>query len=97
MSDHLQATVIRVDGTKESISLPEKSGDRLKALQELVGGYIEVVPLKDGGYMVIHKEEKLKSHLLNDTATALVQIDGWVSPQDYIAGVAVIVDEEALQ
>lgn len=97
MPDNLEAIVIRVDGTKETVALPLTAGDRLKALQRLVGGFIEVVPLKDGRYMILHEDEKLRPHSRNETATAMVQFDGWVAPDDYIAGAAVIVEEDALQ
>lgn len=97
MSENLEAIVMRVDGTKETVPLPITAGDRLKELQRLVGGFIEVVPLKDGRYLVVHKDEKMRPHSRNATATALVQFDGWVAADDYIAGTAVIVEEDALQ
>ena len=60
----------------------------LKELQELVGGYIEVVRTIDGRFMVINEKGKLHRLPLNKQATRVYQ-HGLVDP---IVGPALIVD-----
>lgn len=42
---NIEASMIRPNGEVDSISLPEDEVARLRQLQEIVGGYIEVVAL----------------------------------------------------
>ncbi len=60
------------DGRSEERQ-PENGRDfQLKELQEIVGGYIEIVPTKDGRIMVCNEEGKLDGLPRNEQATALV-------------------------
>ena len=56
----------------------------LEAFQDIVGGYIEVVPLPGNLRMIVNEEGKLLSLPKNKAATELYQIS------DYIAGTAII-------
>jgi len=60
------ATIIRADGTRA-----ETSAVSLKDLQTVVGGYIEIVSIGGGGYIVLDEEGKLKNKPLNVIATEL--------------------------
>lgn len=44
------ALLIRVDGSVVELRLPKRRPEKLAMLQELVGGYIELVPLRPGRY-----------------------------------------------
>lgn len=55
----------------------------LKELQEIVGGYIEIIDLKDG-YMVINEEGKFLDLPLNADATTLYMCVTNIN--DYIVG-----------
>ena len=57
----------------------------LEAFQEIVGGYIEVVPLYGNIRMIVNEEGKLLSLPKNKAATELYQ-----KISDYIAGIAII-------
>ena len=48
----------KTDGTKEVIESATPLG--LEKLQELVGGYIELVPLNNGNYLFVNEEGYLK-------------------------------------
>lgn len=91
----LPATVIRPDGSTETILLEPK--DRMQALQQIVGGYIEVVPLPNRRYLVINEDAKLVHHEVNQLATDTAQAAQSIRKDDYIAGTAVIVPAEVLQ
>lgn len=58
----------------------------LEAFQDIVGGYIEVVPLFGNVRMIVNEEGKLLSLPKNKAATELYQ-----KTSDYIAGTAIIV------
>ena len=93
----MQATIILPNGEVDSVSLPEDEEARLRQLQELVGGCIEVVALPGERYMVINENGKDGPHMINHSATAIAHEAEAIMPSDYIAGVAVIVFTESLK
>ena len=61
------ATLLRTDGTqKKDISIVG-----LKRLQDLVGGYIEVVNLTDGRILIVNEEGLLLKLPFNEQASDL--------------------------
>ena len=62
------ATIIRVDGTTEPLELKEENS--LGQMQEVVGGYIETVPV-DGGFLVVNEEGRLTGLKRNSKACDL--------------------------
>ena len=93
----ITASLIHPNGEVDSISLPEGEEARLHQLQDLVGGYIEVVALPVQRPMVINENGKDGPHMINHTATAIAHEAEAIMPSDYIAGVAVILPAEVLQ
>ena len=93
----IEASMILPNGEVDSISLPEDEEARLRQLQEMVGGYIEVVALPGERHMVINENGKDGPHMINHTATAIAHEAEAIMPSDYIAGVAVILPAEVLQ
>ena len=93
----LIATIISPNGEVDSVSLPEDEEARLHQLQDLVGGYIEVVALPCERHMVINENGKDGPHMINYTATAIAHEAEAIMHSDYIAGVAVILSAEVLQ
>ena len=63
------ATLIKVNGDKENLEIPEKEG--LEILQKAVGGYIEPIYLSNGEIMLVDEEGLLKSKERNETASLL--------------------------
>lgn len=63
------AQIIRADGSVEEVEMPKKDG--LSFMQQVVGGYIEIVRLSNGRLMVLNEEGKLLRLPLNVKATAL--------------------------
>lgn len=82
--------VIFPDGTTKD-HLP-KDGHifRLKELQDIVGGYIELVVTRDGRDMYINEEGKLNGLEQNPAATALVELFAG----DYIVGTVIVFTAE---
>ena len=73
MSD-IKALLINTDGSTESITLPRDYSLRLEALQQHVGGLIDVVHmLRDNGQCgdgIINDEAKILNLPVNELATA---------------------------
>ncbi len=94
---NIAVSMILPNGEVDSISLPEDELARLRPLQALVGGYIEVVALPGERHMIINENGKDGPHMINNTATAIAHDAQSIMPSDYIAGVAVILPAEVLQ
>ena len=92
----LVATILHPSGESCTCVLPHSADARLSKLQEVVGGSIEVVPLLGKRYLVINEEGKMAAHRPNDFATWLAHESESITPEDYIAGVAVVVSATVL-
>jgi len=91
------ATIIQPEGGVESMTLPLDDENRLAALQQIVGGYIEAVALPGGRYMVINENGKDAPHVINQTVTDIAHEAEAIQRDDYIAGVAAIITQGVLQ
>ncbi|MFS8981204.1 hypothetical protein PO002_43720 [Cupriavidus necator] len=91
-NDTYPATVIYPDGASMAISLPLATDRRLSAIQEIVGGCIEGIPLSSGRYMFL--SENGNASAVNHIATEMARDSESIMADDYIAGVAVIVPME---
>lgn len=61
-------------------------------MQSIVGGYIEIVQVRDGKILVINEEGKILGLKPNQMATLLAKDS--LQPGDYIAGRAIYCDAE---
>lgn len=76
-----QAFIYRTNGEILPI-LPKNGTDfQLKEMQEIVGGYLQVVHLKDGRVMVLNEEGKIDHLDYNEQATHLYN-----NQYDFIVG-----------
>lgn len=76
--------IYKTDGTIIAVEPKNGTDYSLEELQEIVGGYIEVLPLNDDEIMVLNEEGKILGLDLNDNATALISEAGmW---DDFIVG-----------
>ena len=66
------ATIYYTDGRSEERQPANGHDFELKELQQIVGGYIEILPMKDGRIMVCNEESKLEGLPRNEQATALI-------------------------
>ena len=93
----ITASLIHPNGEVDSVCLPEDDDARLRQLQEMVGGHLEVVALSGVRHMIINENGKDVPHMINPTATAIAHEAEAIMASDYIAGMAVILPAEVLQ
>ena len=89
------ATIITPDGAVSETELLTGDSNLLQQLRELVGGYLEVIPLP-GHHMLINEDGKAQPHHVNSTATMMAHQCESISKADYIAGTAVIIKQGIL-
>lgn len=65
------ATIIKTDGYVINIEPKDGKEFSLEEMQTIVSGYIEIVDLHDGNYMVVNEEGKLKGLAINHVATQI--------------------------
>lgn len=76
--------IYKTDGTITTVEPKNGTDYSLEELQEIVGGYIEVLPLNEDEIMVLNEEGKILGLDLNDNATELISEAGmW---DDFIVG-----------
>jgi uncharacterized protein DUF3846 len=89
------ATILYANGEIKEVSPVNGTDFQLKEVQAIVGGYVEVVYLKDGRIMIVNEEGKLDGLPCNEQATKLAELPTEAEWEEYIkkveeAGVAVI-------
>ena len=86
------AKIIYTD--KEAEDYTPKNGKtfELDELQGIVGGWIEIVRLKDGRIIVIDEDGKSKGKAVNIPATNIMRRDHYTT--DYIVGTAIVCDSD---
>lgn len=88
----VMATIIRVNGDRQVVT-----DISLDSLQEIVGGYIEVLRLRapDGWGIIINEEGKLQDLPVNEVATEFAS--HLLLPNDCIVGDAVLLDPKEME
>jgi len=89
------ARYIKIDGSETIVSPkngPTFSGDELR---EYVDGWIEILALPSGDYMIIDEEGKLKNKPKNNRATLMAFTAG-VAHDDYTVGNVLIVSKKEI-
>ena len=88
--------VMSEDGSYITIYLSDEDGEpTLKAMQEAVGGYIEVVYAENGDQIIIDEEGRLKGKPINEDASEHWLGDRWDNDTANIVGDAVILSGKA--
>lgn len=88
--------ILKTDGSKHVITPQVGTKFNLEELQELVGGYIEVINLSANKALVVNEEGKLHNLPVNKIATALAQYCNAIFPTDCIVGDAVVIENKRL-
>jgi len=76
----IDGQVLSPDGSSREFLPANRKTYTLEELQEVVGGYIEIISLSNGFLMVLNEEGKLKGLPFNEQASQLIP------PTDYIVG-----------
>ena len=89
------AKIIYTD--KEAEDYTPKNGKTfaLTEMQEIIGGYIEPIRLKDGRMIIVDEEGKSKGKAVNIPATNILRRDHFTT--DYIVGTAIVCDADMLE
>ena len=89
------AKIIYTD--KEAEDYTPKNGKtfELDEMQGIVGGYIEIINLKDGRMMIVDEEGKLNNKAVNIPATNILRHDRYTT--DYIVGTAIVCDADMIK
>ena len=90
------ATLIRVNGSRETVTPATTPAFTLEEMHTFVGGYIEVLQFGDGSIMVLNEEGKLIGLPYNPLATLYAKARVDLLPGDYIAGDAVVVSQQEM-
>ena len=83
------STIIKTDGTRFNIEPKNKTDFQLSELQEIVGGYIDILPLSKSQCMVVNEEGKVHGLPYNPLATTCAYIAGI---KDIIVGDVLVCD-----
>lgn len=91
------ATLIKIDGTRETIQPKNGKCFELEELQNQVGGFIEHVGLSEEEIMVVNEEGKLMNLAVNENATDIALDNEAITFWDFIVGNVVICKKSELQ
>ena len=89
------AKIIYTDKEAEDYTPENGKTFALTEMQEIVGGYFEIVWLNDGRIIVIDEEGKSKNKAVNIPATNILRRDHFTT--DYIVGTAIVCDADMVE
>lgn len=90
------AKLIKAIGGEVEITPKNGKKFELKEAQELVSGYIQIIPLDGENVMVMDEEGKFKHNIANSTATRIAEQNNALFPGDYIVGDVIICKNEEI-
>jgi hypothetical protein len=93
LNDMVKGTVYKSNGKIEDKSFSKKN-ITLKEMQEVVGGYIEFLYLKDNLVMVVNEEGKMVGLPFNARATQLIKEN---NINDIIVGDVLVINKNLIQ
>ncbi len=92
-TDMVTGNIYKSNGKIEKKSFSKKNVT-LKEMQDVVGGYIEFIYLKNDLIMVVNEDGKINGLPFNANATLLVQEN---NIDDYIAGDVLVVNKDLIK
>jgi len=90
-----EGILIHVNGQREKFTFPDDVDGGLKAMQEAVGGMIEIVNLRDGRDLIVNENGISENLPRNEAATVLFATKFHV--YQLILGDALIVDDKDIK
>jgi hypothetical protein len=85
----MTSTIIKTDGTRHDVVPRNKTDFQCDELQEIVGGYFEILPLSKSQIMVVNEEGKIHGKPYNHLATLCAYMAGI---RDVIVGNVLVCD-----
>lgn len=93
----MEGTIIKTTGQVE-LATPRNGTDFcLEELQEIVGGYIEIVHLKGGRYMVVNENGLMLGLPDNPAAGLIVMLEGEYPDNGNIVGNVLICEKSMIK
>ena len=89
------AKIIYTDKGAEDYTPKNGTTFELEEMQKIVGGYIEIVRLRDGRMIIVDEEGKSKDKAVNIPATNILRRDHYTT--DYIVGTAIVCDADMIE
>jgi hypothetical protein len=89
----MKAEIIRVNGDRMFVDPENKKDFKLRELQDIVSGYIQIVETTDGRLIVTNEEGKLKKLPTNGIATAYYKY----GKKDVIVGDVIIINKDQIR
>ena len=89
------AKIIYTDKGAEDYTPKNGTTFELEEMQKIVGGYIEIVRLRDGRMIIVDEDGKSKDKAVNIPATNILRRDHFTT--DYIVGTAIVCDADMLE
>ena len=68
----MAAVLVCPDGDFKEVKPAKGKQFKLEELQEMVEGYIEILPCNDGTMMVVNEEDRLKGLPINEIASSWI-------------------------
>ena len=88
------AKIIYTDKGAEDYTPKNGTTFELEEMQKIVGGYIEIVRLRDGRMIIVDEDGKSKDKAVNIPATNILRRDHYTT--DYIVGTAIVCDADMI-
>ena len=89
------AKIIYTDKKAEDYTPKKGKTFGLTEMQEIIGGYVEPIRLKDGRMIIVDEDGKSKGKAVNIPATNILRRDHYTT--DYIVGTAIVCDADMLE
>lgn len=91
------AKIFNTDGTTRDIEPKNGTNFQLDEMKEIVGGYIELVYLRDGRLLVINEEGKLYKLDVNLAATTMAHAARAIADWDCIVGNVLLCNSDQIK
>lgn len=92
----MEAEIFKTDGTRIEILPKDSKYFSLEELQEIVGGYIEIIPCNNKEYSCVMNEEG-KLHELDFNEEATNSVNYYIDTEDFIVGDVLITHNKYLE
>ena len=89
------AKIIYTDKEDEDYTPKNGKTFALTEMQEIIGGYVEPIRLKDGRMIIVDEDGKSKDKAVNIPATNILRRDHFTT--DYIVGTAIVCDADMIE
>ena len=91
------ATILKTNGTQQKVTPKNGTDFQLDEMQEIVGGYIEIVRVCTGELIICNDNGKLYGLTINDNATLIAHAYKAIATDDFIVGDVLICNKNQVK